>query len=626
MWGKLHRELIVITIISVLILAVSFAFNFSASQKDILERQTYDYLLDAAHHTKVILHTEIQRQNELLDIVLRNAPRYEGQKDNLINLLSTVSNTGHFSTVGLTYRGQKTLMSNGEEIDILDQDYYKRALEGEEVVEGPVVLPSSGRKVVILAKPLYKDEEVIGVVHEAYDLDNATKTLLAVLNMQQDRITMIADEKGDVIMGIGNGRQGNFYNFLKQEAIVCSMSKQDLEKAIAKKESGAFYYTDIYGETQYVVFAPVDVNDWYTFQIVSGTNLLADQQMLNKIARDTMGKYFLLICLCFLVIIYIWRQIEKDRLKQINAEIEGLRLTAGLMEGCMFEFDLKARKFLIVKNTGDSAESDNTEKQVLEKLSGFITDSIAKKNDSSLDRYFHEDDLPAVQKALTELKRAGRTVFQGRLHTSDGDYHWYRFYMAVVFDDKRQIKRVLGNVLDINDTQNKFARMQHKAERDPLTGIYNRAVFEKYVNEVLADSSKRQHAFFLLDIDDFKNVNDSRGHAFGDTVLCELTANLERSFRSSDLLGRIGGDEFAVLMCDITSMENALVKAGQICSLYTKGAAKEGLKISCSIGMVFCESDDGAAFDDLYQKADSALYKAKGKGKNVFVVFDENML
>ena len=90
--------------------------------------------------------------------------------------------------------------------------------------------------------------------------------------------------------------------------------------------------------------------------------------------------------------------------------------------------------------------------------------------------------------------------------------------------------------------------------------------------------------------------------------------------------GRIGGDEFAVLMCDITSMENALVKAGQICSLYTKGAAKEGLKISCSIGMVFCESDDGAAFDDLYQKADSALYKAKEKGKNVFVVFDENML
>ena len=168
--------------------------------------------------------------------------------------------------------------------------------------------------------------------------------------------------------------------------------------------------------------------------------------------------------------------------------------------------------------------------------------------------------------------------------------------------------------------------MQHKAERDGLTGVYNRTVFEKYVNEVLADGTQRQHAFFLLDIDDFKNVNDSKGHAFGDAVLCEVTANLERSFRSSDLLGRIGGDEFAVLMCDISSRENALAKAEQICSLYSKGDNQEGLKISCSIGVVFCDSAVGSTFDDLYQQADKALYKAKEKGKNVFVMFDDTML
>ena len=103
------------------------------------------------------------------------------------------------------------------------------------------------------------------------------------------------------------------------------------------------------------------------------------------------------------------------------------------------------------------------------------------------------------------------------------------------------------------------------------------------LNEQSSEQTVYDLSLIHIYIDDFKNVNDSRGHAFGDTVLCELTANLERSFRSSDLLGRIGGDEFAVLMCDITSMENALVKAGQICSLYTKGAAKEGLKISLSL-------------------------------------------
>ena len=71
-------------------------------------------------------------------------------------------------------------------------------------------MPSSGRKVVILAKPLYKDEEVIGVVHEAYDLDDATKTLLAVPNMQQDRITMIADEKRDGDYGHRQWQAGKF--------------------------------------------------------------------------------------------------------------------------------------------------------------------------------------------------------------------------------------------------------------------------------------------------------------------------------------------------------------------------------------------------------------------------------
>ena len=207
------------------------------------------------------------------------------------------------------------------------------------------------------------------------------------------------------------------------------------------------------------------------------------------------------------------------------------------------------------------------------------------------------------------------------------NYEWHRIFRNFEHDEKGNLKRIFGTITNIEDEKHHEKELKEKIEIDPVLHVYNRNAGVERINEYIkSNPESRDYALFVIDIDDFKNVNDSRGHAFGDTVLCELTANLERSFRSSDLLGRIGGDEFAVLMCDITSMENALVKAGQICSLYTKGAAKEGLKISCSIGMVFCESDDGAAFDDLYQKADSALYKAKGKGKNVFVVFDENML
>lgn len=622
MWGKFNRELIVTTLIAVLVLAVAFGLNFSTSQKEILERQTYDYLLEATNYTKVVLHTEIKRQNELLDIVVKNAPQYEGQKDNLLKLLDTVSNTGYFSHVGLTYRGEKTLLSGGSSVDILERDYYKRALAGETVIEAPVTSAVSDKKVVILAKPFYKDGQVAGVVHEAYDLNTAAKTLLAGLNMQEDRTTMIATMQGDIIMGIGQGPQENVYKFLQSKVIGSSMTVQQLQKAIANKESGAFHYVDTFGETQYVVFAPVDVNDWYTFQIVSGTALLADQQMLNKVAREVMVKYFLLLCLCFAVILYIWRQVEKERLNQINAEIEGLRLTAGLIEGCMFEYDLKACKFLIAKNT---SKQNANETQALQVLGHIFDESLTAKNSVGLQRYFHPDDLDTVQKALAELRSAGRIVFQGRLLKGASDYHWYRFYMALILDDKQHCKRVLGNILDINDSQSRFEQMQREAERDALTGVYNRAVFEKQVSEILEESRGR-HAFFLLDIDDFKNVNDSKGHAFGDTVLCSAVSCLESSFRSTDLLGRIGGDEFAVFMRDIGNEENALEKARQICSLYDECGSGEDFKISCSIGVAFCEAGGDETFAELYLKADTALYKAKDKGKNMFVVFDASML
>lgn len=618
MRGNFNRELIVTTLIAVLVLAVAFGFNFSSNQKEILERQTYDYLLEATNYTKVVLHTEIKRQNELLDIVVQNVPRYEGQRDNLLKLLDTVSNTGYFSQVGLTYRGEKTLLNDGGSIDILACDYYKQALAGETVIEAPVLSVASHKKVVILAKPFYKDGQVAGVVHEAYDLNTAAKTLLAGLNMQKDRTTMITTMQGDIIMGIGQEAQENVYKFLQSKAIGSSMTVQQLQKAIANKESGAFHYIDTFGATQYVVFAPVDVNDWYTFQIVSGTTLLTDQQMLNKVARDVMIKYFLLLCLCFAVILYIWRQVEKERMNQINAEIKGLRLTAGLIEGCMFEYDLKACKFLIAKNTGKQTVNKN---QALQMLGHIIDEALTAKNIGSLQSYFHPDDLDTVQKALAELRSAGRVVFQGRLLKDADDHHWYRFYMAIVFDDKKQCQRVLGNILDINDSQSRFEQMQREAERDALTGVYNRAVFEKQVSEILEEKRGR-HAFFLLDIDDFKNVNDSKGHAFGDTVLCSAVSCLESSFRSTDLLGRIGGDEFAVFMRCIDSEENALEKARQICSLYDERGKGDDLKISCSIGIAFCESGKGETFAELYLKADTALYKAKNEGKNKFVVFD----
>ena len=299
--------------------------------------------------------------------------------------------------------------------------------------------------------------------------------------------------------------------------------------------------------------------------------------------------------------------------KEQEKQNELLRVVAEQNHERLIEYDVKEDRAVVY-----AIENDRFE------VLFDIEDYVKKNHYGSV--FIDPEDKKVFRRAMHAcLQKEGTVTVDVRYCEKENQPEWYRFYLVSIAEEDGKTDRMVGRFCCVQQEKAITERMRRRAEIDVLTNVYNHKAFEEYCAKELAECTTNA-LFVMLDIDDFKNVNDSRGHAFGDTVLCELTANLERSFRSSDLLGRIGGDEFAVLMCDITSMENALVKAGQICSLYTKGAAKEGLKISCSIGMVFCESDDGAAFDDLYQKADSALYKAKGKGKNVFVVFDENML
>ncbi|MEG2833326.1 MAG: diguanylate cyclase, partial [Ruthenibacterium sp.] len=132
-----------------------------------------------------------------------------------------------------------------------------------------------------------------------------------------------------------------------------------------------------------------------------------------------------------------------------------------------------------------------------------------------------------------------------------------------------------------------------------------------------------RHALMVLDIDDFKGINDTLGHAFGDLVLIDVSAKLKTAFRSNDIVGRIGGDEFSVLMKNIPDTGSVLKKGAELSKLFhqTYVGEKQQCKISCSIGMIITEADADESFETLYRKADAALYQAKQSGKNRFVLY-----
>ena len=125
----------------------------------------------------------------------------------------------------------------------------------------------------------------------------------------------------------------------------------------------------------------------------------------------------------------------------------------------------------------------------------------------------------------------------------------------------------------------------------------------------------------VIDVDDFKDVNDSHGHDMGDKILMKVANALSTSFRSNDVICRMGGDEFIVIMMNVPSERTDIIEA-RVQNLFSKLKEEDGLpNVTVSIGVAFNDYEDD--LDDLLKKADKALYKAKGRGKDTFAFYQK---
>ena len=169
--------------------------------------------------------------------------------------------------------------------------------------------------------------------------------------------------------------------------------------------------------------------------------------------------------------------------------------------------------------------------------------------------------------------------------------------------------------------------LQEKAETDLLTGLLNKMSTEQKVADYLADArTKNQSAIlFLIDIDNFKKVNDTMGHAFGDELLAGLGLGLSTLFRATDIVGRIGGDEFLVLMRNVNPDEETKKReADKLLNFFRDFKVGEYVQYRCtaSIGGAVFSQDGG---DELYKAADTAMYESKRHGKNRVAYYGEKL-
>jgi len=212
-------------------------------------------------------------------------------------------------------------------------------------------------------------------------------------------------------------------------------------------------------------------------------------------------------------------------------------------------------------------------------------------------------------------------------YRKDGSAFWNALYVSPVLDAGGHVTHFVGELRDVSERHAYEERLAHSASHDALTGLANRSLLEERLNLsfAMAQRQGRSLAVLFVDLDDFKPINDSLGHAIGDRVLIEVASRLCAAMRPGDIVGRLGGDEFVVLMTGATLQEQADM-AENLLRLVAQPYAIDQyeLHLSASIGIAISNEAIVQPME-LIQQADMAMYLAKQQGRNAYQWFTRDI-
>lgn len=302
----------------------------------------------------------------------------------------------------------------------------------------------------------------------------------------------------------------------------------------------------------------------------------------------------------------------KASMEQAEMEAERFQIISRLSNEILFEYDFAKKQMAVTRQISDLLPSGQL---TIPDFCNYIADS----------RAVHPTDLGKLAHFLRAADGEEKREEEIRLHL-DGRYVWFRVEGSALKDHSRRPLKIIGKFSDIDDIKRENEDLHEKLQRDPMTGVYNKVVTERLIDRYLQGASAEENvsALFILDMDNFKYINDTFGHLAGDKILTHMVKGFQHILRSSDIFGRIGGDEFVLFAKNIQRQAMAREKAERLCQLFRSILLSEDTEypVSGSIGIAMFPGD-GRTYRELFDKADRALYATKWKGKGGYSFYHE---
>lgn len=509
-------------------------------------------------------------------------------------------------------------------IEIVSDRYHAQAISNSIcLVYGTILAKPESPDIAVLSHRMsaivQKNEEGMALIHlhlSHPDLDQQDNQYYVRKEVQQERIHLrdkveeaerLLDEKNKALKTLSEEIPGGVYHcFYDENLTFISMSKsfQILAGYTEEEIKGKFnnhYLKMIHPsdrktsklemERQLKLGDTVEIE--YRLIHKSGKIIwILDQSRLIQNEKDRPMFYCMVMDITN----------QKRAREELRLSLERHQMILNQASDIIFEWDLKQ----------DSLSFSNN---WFKKFGYAPIDQSVTKNLLNSINIYEDDKLKFSQLMKVMIEGEPYSEAEIRLKNVTGNYVWNRIRATGQFDSDGYPIKVIGVILDISNEKKQQEELLELARQDALTGLYNKGAVRTLAEEKIGKTENGYHALMIIDVDHFKNINDNYGHLCGDKVLSEVANVLQSNFRSTDLVGRIGGDEFLVFMSDISELEVFTKRANQLLRELKEIIPQENADhVDCSIG-VAVDSYDKADYMELFRKADQALYTKKNCGR-----------
>lgn len=589
-----------------------FIHNSNSIHDKIMKKEVEHQAQVSGYLTKII-HSEMEHCIEILasseeTLCVSENPVQEKMRD----VLQEVKKKTDFNAMGIIGMDGQSIDTDDTEEGLSDPELMEKIKNNENYISDILTNGKTEQGQILVAVPLHNDDKIVGAIWGQYPVTAISEKIQ--LNETSDMYFQIIDTNGTYISRSGNqnalAENLPLWEELKLYQLSKDMTIKKIQKNVSNHKSGSFYFR-YENEGRFVTYEPLGINNWYVFSVLVEDELNAYVQDIKELSMNLLVCFSVFVTLLFSVVGiagYQGNRVIKKQNQQLAVKTQLFRMALRKTKAVPFEISLKENELKIYHYHEEAQKGEDCECMEEFSLETLLKSGRIREEDAEKYKQMYEDMLSGseIQPLVLQLK-------------INGVWEWNKIHMLRV--DSDSMVGFFENYDKQMAQDRKFEEMDYKARHDALTGVYNREAFRKEVEAYLEQEKENTSdlcALFLLDLDHFKEVNDTLGHIVGDKALHEAAASLKSVIRAKDLICRIGGDEFMLFIKDAESVADIRFCAEKINRILVKTYEKDGkeVTVSASIGIALVE--EGITFESLYERADRALYEVKNKHRNQY--------